>query len=330
MTTRITLAILLTTWVVLIVGEAAAFLTARQSLLALLDDSLITRSLRILEENAQSPTTTPADRFSTAPANDRYELRDAQGAVITKTEDVQRPIVHYPVPRREFEAAPNGVNRRSITVKTNILRGGVPMPVTITYSRPVERFYLLLKQLGGMLLSIGLACGLATAWLALKLSRAALRPLHETADVIAQIDEQNLSRRIEADRMPIELQPMCERLNEMLGRLQSVFQQRKQFLADAAHELRTPTASLLTTIEVALRRPRDQATLIETLNTGLADARRLKKLVEQLMEQARSERARGPEPMEQSDVPALVRECIGIVLPLAREKNVTITQDIPE
>ena len=40
MTTRITLAILLTTWVVLIVGEAAAFLTARATLVALLDSDV--------------------------------------------------------------------------------------------------------------------------------------------------------------------------------------------------------------------------------------------------------------------------------------------------
>ena len=49
MTSRIALAILLTTWIVLIIGETAAFYTARQSLLRLLDDSLITRATGALE-----------------------------------------------------------------------------------------------------------------------------------------------------------------------------------------------------------------------------------------------------------------------------------------
>ncbi|MEA2736669.1 MAG: two-component system, OmpR family, heavy metal sensor histidine kinase CusS, partial [Humisphaera sp.] len=140
---------------------------------------------------------------------------------------------------------------------------------------------------------------------------------------------QNLGRRIDVNAMPIELVPMTRRLNEMLERLQNVFQQRKQFLADAAHELRTPTAALLTTLEVALRRPRDQAALMETMKSGLADARRLRKLVEQLMEHARSEHLRGPESMQEADVPAMLRECVQIVTPLAREKDISITEELP-
>ena len=326
MTTRITLAILLTTWVILIVGETAAFLTARVSLLALLDDTLLTRATRILEESAETPA---PDAFSTAPPNDQYEIRDAQGVVIDRTSPEHKPNIRPALIHKEFFTDAKGVRRRSVTLRTTFIRDGHKSPITITYSRPVDRFDWLLSHLAGMLLLISLACGLTTAWLALKLSRAALRPLHETADVIAGIDEQKLGRRIDAQRMPVELRPMSERLNEMLARLEGVFQQRKQFLADAAHELRTPTASLLTTFEVALRRPRDQAALIETLNSGLADARRLRKLVEQLMEQARAEHVRGPETMQQSDVLELVRECVHVVTPLAREKDVTISEDLP-
>src|SRR5689334_24827949 len=82
MTTRITLAILLTTWLVLIVGETAAFFIARQSLLRLLDDSIRTRATRTLEE---SPQTLRTDAFSTAPLGDRYEIRDAQGAIVERS-----------------------------------------------------------------------------------------------------------------------------------------------------------------------------------------------------------------------------------------------------
>src|SRR5215216_5675191 len=100
MTTRITLAILLTTWVVLIVGETAAFLTARQSLLYLLDDTLITRATRVLEESAE---TRADDPFSTAPPGDRYEIRDAQGAVVARTATEHKPNIRPTVTRKEFE-----------------------------------------------------------------------------------------------------------------------------------------------------------------------------------------------------------------------------------
>jgi len=119
---------------------------------------------------------------------------------------------------------------------------------------------------------------------------------------------------------------MAKRLNEMLARLQHVFQQRKQFLADAAHELRTPTAALLTTLEVAVRRPRDHAALLEALQTGLADTKRLRRLVESLMEQARSDVQRAA-PLAQTDVAAMVRECVQVINPIAREKEINITID---
>ena len=324
MTTRITLAILLTTWVILIVGETAAFLTARQSLLALLDDTIISRATR-LADVAAGP-----DKPARVPQGDRFEVRDEHGNLIAASESDQPPRLRPSLTRSEFVTTPDGKRMRTIALRVLVERGGATVPVTVTYSRPAEKFDWLLSHLAGMLLLISLACGLTTAWLALKMSRAALRPLRETAEVIAQIDEKNLSRRIDTKAMPLEMTAMSERLNEMLARLESVFRQRKQFLADAAHELRTPTAALLTSLEVSLRRPRDQASLMETLHSGLADARRLRKLVEQLMEHARSEHVRGEHAMQPTDLPTLVRECVDIVTPLAREKEVEIVEQSPD
>ena len=327
MTTRITLAILLTTWVILIIGETAAFLTARQSLLALLDDTIITRANRLLDEYLEpKPDTGRAIRAS-VPAGDRYSIRERADQVINAPLETI-PQRRHNIVKARFETI-DGKRFRTVELKTYVYVDDSREPVSITYSRPAEKFDSLLGYLAKMLLLISLSCGLVTAWLALKLSRAALRPLRETADVIAQIDEQQLAMRLKTDDMPVELSPMGRRLNEMLARLQNVFQQRKQFLADAAHELRTPTASLLTTMEVALRRPRDQAELTEALRSGLADTRRLRKLVESLMEQARSERARVQSP-EPTNISELLRECVQIVTPLAREKDVVITQEIPD
>jgi signal transduction histidine kinase len=318
MTTRITLAILLTTWVVLIIGEAAAFFTARQILLALLDDTIITRATAVVQGEPLN-----------LPSGDQYQIRGGVEGTTTTQPVGRGGWIRPTLVRSEFVTTPEGHRFRTIELKVPVQREGKLTPVSITYSRPAEMFDKLLSHLASVLLLISLACGLTTAWLALKLSRASLRPLRETADVIAQIDEQQLSTRIKADDLPVELAPMAKRLNEMLERLQSVFQQRKQFLADAAHELRTPTAALLTTLEVALRRPRDQAALLEALQSGLADARRLRKLVESLMEQARGEQKRRAAP-EMTDIAELVRECTQIVTPLAREKELDIHQELPE
>ena len=329
MTTRITLSILLTTWVILIVGEAAAFFTARQSLIALLDDTLITRAAHVLETSVTPAALQGAGPM--IPSGDEFTIRDEQSAatVASRTADSVGPSFRPTLIYRGFRTRADGTNERAITLRTLAVRDGHRVPVTITYGRPSERFDLLLSQLAFMLIMISLACGLTTAWLALKLSRAALRPVRETAEEIAQIDERNLSRRIDAAALPVELVPMAHRLNEMLERLEGVFRQRKQFLADAAHELRTPTAALLTTLEVSLRRPRDQAALMEAMHSGLADARRLRKLVEQLMEHARGEHVRA-DAIEPGDLVPLLRECAEIVSPLATDKGVGLVQELPE
>jgi signal transduction histidine kinase len=325
MTTRITLAILLTTWVILAVGQTAAFLTARSRLLVLLDDTIATRAARLAEMRAGSRD---PDAPVNVPEGDRFEIRDEHNALVESGVGTsQQPRIT--LLQAAFTNDVSGKRFRTVTVRVIIDREEQRVPYVATYSRTAGPIDALLSHLAWMLLLISLSCGLTTAWLALKLSRAALRPLHKTADVIAEIDEQNLERRIDVDAMPAELVPMTRRLNEMLQRLQSGFQQRKRFLADAAHELRTPTAALLTTLEVALRRPREQAALVETMKSGLQDARRLRKLVEELMEHARSEHLRGPDSMQEADLPAMLRECVQIVAPLAREKNVAISEELP-
>src|SRR5207302_105383 len=113
-----------------------------------------------------------------------------------------------------------------------------------------------LDRLAAALCYFGLATGVVAAAAVILATRLALRPLRQTAAAIGAIDERDLGRRIDGAALPPELAPVAARLNEMLARLEQAFAQRKQFLADASHELRTPVAALVTTLEVALRRPR--------------------------------------------------------------------------
>lgn len=328
MTTRITLAILLVTWTIIVIGDSAAYITARETLLTLLDDSLVARATPLLDHRLNPNESVD----NLVPPGDSYEIKDASDKVVRQfTASKQQPFRPVII-RKIFEYRPDGKRYRTVTVSAVTLPPhAAPKPIlTVVYSRPAEGFDRLTSYLILVLSSVGAFCGLATGWVALKVSRTALRPLTETADVIAAIDEKNLSRRIEAQKLPIELVPMTNRLNEMLERLERVFSQRKQFLADAAHELRTPTAALLTTLEVALRRQRDQKAMHEAMESALADARLLRRLVDKLMEQARSDHALERARLEQLDLADLLRQCVATVEPMAREKQITLSATIPD
>src|SRR5829696_8496344 len=183
MTTRITLAILLTTWVILAVGETAAFLTARSRLLQLFDDTIITRAARLAEIRAG---TGDPDAPASVPDGDRFEIRDDRNAVVASGRGAtQQP--NKTLLQAFFEKDANGKRVRTVTVRVLVDRGGGErVPYVATYSRTAEPFDELLSRLAWTLLGVSLSCGLATAWFALKLSRAALRPLHKTSDTIAE------------------------------------------------------------------------------------------------------------------------------------------------
>jgi two-component system, OmpR family, sensor histidine kinase TctE len=90
---------------------------------------------------------------------------------------------------------------------------------------------------------------------------------------------------------PAELLPIIEGLNEVIGRLAQVTQSQQQFIADAAHQLRTPLAALSVRIEVAIREAVKGIPCPEALGEISAIAQRANRLANQLLVMARSEQA---------------------------------------
>jgi signal transduction histidine kinase len=230
-----------------------------------------------------------------------------------------------------FTKLADGTRLRNVTIRVmSKLPGGHgdASPVTIFCSTSAEPFDRLLNRLGIALAAVGAAGGLVAAGVAVRVSRVALRPLRDTARQIGEIDERALDRRIDPTPLPPELLPMAERLNEMLARLERAFQQRQRFLADASHELRTPVAALLTAMQISLRHPRDADAYRKTLETCTDDAAYLRRLVERLMEQVRSDLPETGEPVEPVDAGRLLEQCAAVVEPLANAKGVAFHHEI--
>jgi signal transduction histidine kinase len=322
MTRRIALAILFSAWAVVLVALVVIYFVTRHALIAELDDSIITRASALpqLIGVSQQPGST------VLPPGDRYVIRNELGQVIVRPESRLEERAEPIVTNRKFVSLPDGGRLRSITLNFG-LRASEGHPerlATIVYSAPADSLDDLLKRMGILLCAVGAGGGVVTGAVAVHVSRAALRPLRQTAEVIGTIDERKLDRRVEAAALPSELRPMAERLNEMLARLEREFVQRKQFLADTAHELRTPVAAILTHLEVTLRQRRDAEALEEALRTSLSDVRLLRRLVDALLEQVRSEGPNAAAQTTRIDVSSLLEKCATLVESLASAKNVRI------
>jgi heavy metal sensor kinase len=348
MTRRIALAILLTVWAILVAGCATAYLTMRSVLIDQLDRSLKAKASSLPEltrfagaggatsgdgEDGAPPAAVrnapvPANA-ATTPRGDRYVIKNAAGQTISPPagglSDSDVTILSA-----SFATLQDGTRLRNLTLRAAVPGAdGTPVPLTISYQSSAVVLDQLLDRLALSFTLFGLAAGLIAALVALKVSRAALKPLHATADVIGTIDSNHLHRRIEAAQLPPELVPMASRLNEMLERIEHAYAQRHQFLADASHELRTPVAALVTTAEVSLRHPRDAQSYRAALESCLADARLLRRLVERLMEQCRADTLSHDETPEEIDLTPLLDQCADQAAAIAGERDVTVVRDIP-
>jgi two-component system OmpR family sensor kinase len=325
MTRRIALAILFSAWAVVLVALVAIYFVTRQTVLAELDESIIMRASAL----PQLRGVTQESGLAVLPAGDRYVILNEVGQVLVRPEAQASTGVSPVVTSRKFVSVAGGGRLRSITLTFDLpaLAREPRRQATIVYSAPADALDNLLSRMAYVLAAVGLGGAILIGAVALHVSRAALRPLRDTADVIGAIDEKKLDRRVQATELPSELRPMAERLNEMLARLELEFSQRKQFLADTAHELRTPVAAILTHLEVTLRRPREAAELAEALRTSLSDVQLLRRLVDALLEQVRSDRPLAAAQITRVDISSLLEQCATLADSLASAKSVRITRD---
>jgi signal transduction histidine kinase len=139
---------------------------------------------------------------------------------------------------------------------------------------------------------------LCVGWLAL---RRGLAPLKDAANEARRIDLDSLDQRLATGNLPIEILPLVETINEALSRLDEGLSRQTRFLANAAHELRTPVMILSARAAGA-----EKPTFKKDIER---DARRIRNIVEQLLAFARlGKSARLPaEAIDLSElVPAMV------------------------
>jgi two-component system OmpR family sensor kinase/two-component system sensor histidine kinase QseC len=114
-----------------------------------------------------------------------------------------------------------------------------------------------------------------------------LRPLRRVATEVQRRDVHSLTP-LATERLPQEVAPLIDALNRLLLRLHAAFQTQRAFVADAAHELRSPLTAVRLELQLLDRAPDEAARHEARANLGAAVDRAIH-LVEQLLTLARSE-----------------------------------------
>jgi two-component system OmpR family sensor kinase len=188
-------------------------------------------------------------------------------------------------------------------VYTDVSENGVAQAA----QRLVARQESALETVSNILLPIaGVVAGVAV--LMVFALRRGLRSLDDAARNMEERSAKSLAP-MAADEVPREVAPLVRAINNLLGKLAESLSLQRRFLADAAHELRSPVTAVQLQLQLLERSddPSAQRAAIRELESGVE---RVRRLVEQLLQVARSEPEGMPDSAEPVDLGELVRSVV--------------------
>lgn len=159
----------------------------------------------------------------------------------------------------------------------------------------------------------------ALSWFA---TNNAMRPLNRLAQSVARRGPQDLSP-VETSA-PTELVPLLQSLNTFMGRLSASLARTEDFIAEAAHHVRTPLATVRTQSEIAMRsvrKPENKQILREVIRAADESSRSAGQLLDHAMVALRSDNLE----KERLNVKELAQDVIRSISPTADLKDIRIT-----
>ncbi len=155
-----------------------------------------------------------------------------------------------------------------------------------------------------------------------------LAPLRSLVAAVRARDAESLAP-LPLAGLPSELAPLGSALNALLTRLGASFEAQRSFVADAAHELRSPLTALKLQLDLARRAPDDDARA-QALAGLAAGTERMRHLVEQLLTLARAEPGGADAAFAETDLAEVARLAAADTVPLAAANAVEVELDAPQ
>ena len=229
-----------------------------------------------------------------------YAIFDASGKAVAGDRAV--PVADLaPAPAPRFwDDTRQGERVRAVVLDTTADGGRVRVVAAETtrkrmrasrdamFSAIVPAVLLLIAAVAGIFLGVG----------------RGLRPLGAMRDALASKSHVDL-RALEMKQVDDELKPLVGALNDMLERLGDAQQRQSRFIANAAHQLRTPIAGLITQLDLAKSMDGDRETHLAHAREGAA---RLARLAQQVLSLAAADPLANPgAPAERSDLAEIVK-----------------------
>jgi len=159
------------------------------------------------------------------------------------------------------------------------------------------------------------------------LAQRATRPVADILQIAEHLRPTRLSDRLPVRGTRDELDRLSLKINSLLDQVAGHVDQQRQFVADAAHELRSPLAAMQSSLEVANSRERTTADYRQTIDDVLRECRHLARLTNDLLLLAEQESESNAGRLSEFDLSEAVMQSAGMFAGVAEEQGVALHVD---
>jgi two-component system sensor histidine kinase TctE len=255
-----------------------------------------------------------------------YQVLGSQGELLAGERD-------FPPPPEDERAAVGETRLRDAEMRGLDVRiastwvpvpGAAPALVQVAETRE-KRSVLATEIIKGVMLPqlVILPLAVLLVWLALV---RGIKPLSELEERIRKRKPDDLSP-LDEKVVPLEVAPLVSSVNDLLTRLKGSIATQKRFLADAAHQLKTPLAGLRMQADLAQREQFNAAELKQSLKQIGRSSMRATHTVNQLLALARAESSGSALVRQPCDLAALAIEAVHDTVPRALERHIDLGYD---
>jgi signal transduction histidine kinase len=207
-----------------------------------------------------------------------------------------------------------------LLVQRRIPAGKVPGSL-IVLGEPTEFIQNDVWQLTKIMLYIGAALVLVAPIGGYLLARRATAPVREIISTTRSLNPSRLESRLPIRGTGDELDQISMEINSFVDQISKYIRSQREFVANAAHELRSPITAIQTSVDVTLNNQRSIAEYQDELETVSEQCQQLRYLVNQLLELAETDAVQ-PNSFEPVDLSELIEKSINVFTGVAEDREI--------
>ncbi|QYN42254.1 heavy metal sensor histidine kinase [Gilliamella sp. ESL0443] len=149
------------------------------------------------------------------------------------------------------------------------------------------------------------------------------KPINRLIKKIERINMKSLNYRISTASVPVKYVSLVKAFNDMLHRMEDVFERQRNFTADIAHEMRTPITNLTTQTQIVLNNARSTEEYREILYSNLEEYEKMSQMISDMLFLAQADNHQLVPNLIDIDLHSMISLMCEYFEPLTDEKNIT-------